>query len=111
MRNGVLHRKEPLESAFKVFSADFYSQANYTMHSPEAYLSRGAISNYTSFANNGPHLPHKIQDTGEMAEHKSFYARCRDSLRGFVPNHQLDGGGKMYHPAKVVAERICFYIL
>ncbi|KAJ5708162.1 chondroitin AC/alginate lyase [Penicillium malachiteum] len=51
MRNGVLKNKEPWKSAYEVFSNDFYSQANYSMQGPEAYLSRGLISNYTSFTN------------------------------------------------------------
>lgn len=49
MRNGVLQKKEPWASAYEVFKADFYSQANYTIQGPKAYLSRGLISNYTSF--------------------------------------------------------------
>src|SRR5262249_30152767 len=51
MRNGVLQKREPWASAYQQFSADSYSQANYTMQGPKAYLSRGHISNYTTFTN------------------------------------------------------------
>ncbi|KAJ5619122.1 chondroitin AC/alginate lyase [Penicillium lagena] len=51
MRNGVLGNKEPWASAYKMFSDDFYSQANYSIQGPEVYLSRGLVSNYTSFTN------------------------------------------------------------
>ncbi|KAH8703600.1 chondroitin AC/alginate lyase [Talaromyces proteolyticus] len=51
IRNGVLKNKEPWASAYKEFSADFYSQANYTIQGPVAYLSRGAVNNYTTFTN------------------------------------------------------------
>jgi hypothetical protein len=44
-----LQNKEPWTSAYDQFNVDFYSQANYTMQGPEAYLSRGLISNYTAF--------------------------------------------------------------
>lgn len=51
IRNGVEQRKEPWSSAFKQFSVDSYSLANYTMQGPKAVISRGSISNYTTFAN------------------------------------------------------------
>ncbi|KAL4738902.1 chondroitin AC/alginate lyase [Aspergillus similis] len=49
VRNNVLAKKEPWASAFEKFSADPYSQANYTMQGPATVLSRGAIPNYSSF--------------------------------------------------------------
>ncbi|KAL5339329.1 chondroitin AC/alginate lyase [Aspergillus crustosus] len=51
LRNNVRKGKEPWASAFEKFSADSYSQANYTMKGPAAVISRGSPSNYTSFAN------------------------------------------------------------
>lgn len=51
IRNNVLAGKEPWKSAYANFSADSLSQASYEMQGPKAYLSRGAISNYTTFAN------------------------------------------------------------
>jgi hypothetical protein len=51
MRNNVRNDTEPWKSAFAAFSTDSYSLANYTMQGPKAVLSRGAISNYTSFTN------------------------------------------------------------
>ena len=49
IRNGVLEEKEPWSTAFDVFKNDSYSQASYEMKGPEAVLSRGTVSNYTSF--------------------------------------------------------------
>ncbi|KAJ5150349.1 chondroitin AC/alginate lyase [Penicillium canariense] len=46
---GIWHTHEDLERMRDVFSTDIYSQSNYTMQGPKAYLSRGAISNYSSF--------------------------------------------------------------
>ncbi|RFU26832.1 hypothetical protein B7463_g9500, partial [Scytalidium lignicola] len=51
IRTGVLEKKEPWTSAYEQFSVDFYSQANYSIQGPKAYLSRGLISNYTTFTN------------------------------------------------------------
>lgn len=48
-RKNVLAKKEPWASAFEKFSADPHSQANYTMQGPASVLSRGEVSNYTSF--------------------------------------------------------------
>ncbi|GAB1202618.1 hypothetical protein APSETT445_001238 [Aspergillus pseudonomiae] len=50
MRDNVLRSKEPWASAYQRFRADPYSLANYTMEGPAAVISRGKISNYTSFA-------------------------------------------------------------
>jgi hypothetical protein len=49
MRNGVHHKQDPWASAFAAFAEDSYSAANYSMQGPHAVISRGAISNYTSF--------------------------------------------------------------
>ncbi|KAI8200912.1 hypothetical protein KHU50_006299 [Colletotrichum sp. SAR 10_65] len=49
IRNGVLERRDPWKSTFDVFSNDSYSQATYQMKGPKAVLSRGSISNHTSF--------------------------------------------------------------
>ena len=49
IRNNVLNGVDPWKSAYEQFSIDSYSQANYTMRGPAAVLSRGTISNYTSF--------------------------------------------------------------
>ncbi|KAL4967189.1 uncharacterized protein BDV14DRAFT_198288 [Aspergillus stella-maris] len=50
-RQGVLSGTEPWASTFTRFSLDKYSQSNYTMQGPHSVISRGSISNYTSFAN------------------------------------------------------------
>ncbi|GMG32708.1 unnamed protein product [Aspergillus oryzae] len=50
MRDNVLRNKEPWASAYQHFCVDQYSVANYTMEGPAAVISRGKISNYTSFA-------------------------------------------------------------
>lgn len=47
----MLEKKEPWASAYDQFRVDSYSQANYTIQGPKAYLSRGLISNYTTFTN------------------------------------------------------------
>jgi alpha-galactosidase len=44
-----LQGEEPWASAYENFSASIYSQSNYTMQGPYPYLSRGLISNYSSF--------------------------------------------------------------
>lgn len=51
IRNGVMSNTEPWASAYVKFAADKWSSANYTLQGPKAVLSRGAISNYSSFAN------------------------------------------------------------
>lgn len=51
MRKNALGGVEPWASAYSRFSNDSYSRATYTMQGPHAVISRGAISNYTSFAN------------------------------------------------------------
>lgn len=51
IRTNVHAGKEPWKSAYANFSIDSYSLANYTMQGPKAYLSRGAISNYSTFTN------------------------------------------------------------
>ncbi|KAH2822130.1 hypothetical protein KXW76_007877, partial [Aspergillus fumigatus] len=50
IRTNVISKKDPWASAYEKFSADEYSQANYQMQGPHAVISRGKISNYTSFA-------------------------------------------------------------
>ncbi|KAJ5802531.1 uncharacterized protein N7503_004981 [Penicillium pulvis] len=50
IRNKVLSNKDPWASTFANFSTDTYSLSNYTMQGPHSILSRGKISNYTSFA-------------------------------------------------------------
>ena len=49
IRNGVLCNKEPWASTYALFAADQFSQANYTIRGPSPVLSRGLISNYTTF--------------------------------------------------------------
>jgi hypothetical protein len=51
MRNGVLQNQQPWASAFERFSADSYSLSSYTMQGPKPVISRGSISNYSSFTN------------------------------------------------------------
>jgi hypothetical protein len=51
IRNGVLEKKEPWATAYEAFQNDSYSQASYEMQGPVAVLSRGTVSNYTSFTN------------------------------------------------------------
>lgn len=51
MRNGVLQNVQPWASAFQEFSVDTYSLSNYTLQGPKAVISRGSISNYSSFTN------------------------------------------------------------
>jgi hypothetical protein len=50
IRNNVLSNEDPWASTFANFSTDTYSLSNYTMQGPYSVLSRGKISNYTSFA-------------------------------------------------------------
>ncbi|KAH6887758.1 chondroitin AC/alginate lyase [Thelonectria olida] len=50
MRNAVLKKKDPWYSAYELFAADKYSLSTYTMRGPYSVLSRGTISNYTTFA-------------------------------------------------------------
>lgn len=49
IRHNVKAGKQPWASTFANFSADDYSQAGYQMKGPEAYISRGHISNYSDF--------------------------------------------------------------
>lgn len=50
IRVNSLAGKEPWASSFKAFRLDKHSQSNYTMQGPKSIISRGAISNYSSFA-------------------------------------------------------------
>jgi len=50
IRNGVLNGSDPWKTAYQNFSTDSFSQADYTMQGPYAVLSRGPISNYSSFS-------------------------------------------------------------
>ena len=49
IRNNVLAGLDPWKSAYDKFSIDTYSQADYVMKGPELVLSRGIISNYSTF--------------------------------------------------------------
>ncbi|GAC75879.1 hypothetical protein PANT_18c00103 [Moesziomyces antarcticus T-34] len=49
MRIGVANQLEPWCSAFANFSADVYSSSSYKMKGPFPVISRGSVSNYTSF--------------------------------------------------------------
>ncbi|KAI3009638.1 hypothetical protein CBS147346_1976 [Aspergillus niger] len=49
MRNNVLKGVEPWASAYTRFAKDPYSSASYEMQGPYPVISRGQISNYTSF--------------------------------------------------------------
>lgn len=49
MRIGVANQLEPWYSAFANFSADVYSSSSYKMKGPFPVISRGSVSNYTSF--------------------------------------------------------------
>ncbi|KAK4504977.1 hypothetical protein PRZ48_002940 [Zasmidium cellare] len=51
IRNGVLEDREPWASAYESFSKDSYSLSSYSMQGPEAVISRGSVSNQTSFTN------------------------------------------------------------
>lgn len=51
MRNGVLKGLEPWKSGYEQFANSSFSQSSYKMNGPYAVISRGSISNYTSFAN------------------------------------------------------------
>ncbi|KAH7144161.1 chondroitin AC/alginate lyase [Dactylonectria estremocensis] len=51
IRSGVLNKEEPWVSAYALFSKDSYSQSTYTMRGPYPVISRGGVSNYSSFAN------------------------------------------------------------
>jgi hypothetical protein len=49
IRNNVLNGVDPWKTTYEKFSIDKFSLANYTMRGPNPILSRGTISNYTSF--------------------------------------------------------------
>jgi len=49
IRNNVLNGVDPWKATYEKFSIDKFSLANYTMRGPNPILSRGTISNYTSF--------------------------------------------------------------
>ncbi|WYZ38279.1 hypothetical protein EsH8_III_000193 [Colletotrichum jinshuiense] len=49
IRNGVLEGRDPWASTYEDFSKDSYSQATYEMKGPKAVISRGSVSNYSSF--------------------------------------------------------------
>ncbi|KAF6829517.1 glycoside hydrolase family 92 [Colletotrichum plurivorum] len=49
MRSGVLDGKEPWKSTYDVFSKDSFSQASYQMKGPYPVISRGSVSNHSSF--------------------------------------------------------------
>ncbi len=51
MRTGVLEGKERWKSGYEAFANSSFSQATYEMQGPYAVISRGFVSNYTSFAN------------------------------------------------------------
>lgn len=51
MRNGVVQGREPWASAYEAFSNDSYSLSTYPMQGPKSVLSRGSVSNQTSFTN------------------------------------------------------------
>ncbi|KAF2795545.1 chondroitin AC/alginate lyase [Melanomma pulvis-pyrius CBS 109.77] len=50
MRTNSLAGKEPWAAAFSKFRLDKYSQSNYTMQGPKAIISRGSVSNYSTFS-------------------------------------------------------------
>lgn len=51
MRKNALGGVEPWASAYLRFSNDSYSQVTYKIQGPHPVISRGVVSNYTSFAN------------------------------------------------------------
>ncbi|EXK33453.1 hypothetical protein FOXG_02676 [Fusarium oxysporum f. sp. lycopersici 4287] len=51
MRNGVLKGLDPWKSGYEQFANSSFSQSSYKMNGPYAVISRGSISNYTSFSN------------------------------------------------------------
>ncbi|KAJ5679906.1 chondroitin AC/alginate lyase [Penicillium macrosclerotiorum] len=51
IRKNVLANVDPWASAYTRFSNDTYSQPTYTMQGPHSVISRGTVSNYTSFSN------------------------------------------------------------
>lgn len=50
IRTNVLSGDEPWASAHANFSSDTYSQSTYVIQGPKSVISRGSISNYTTFA-------------------------------------------------------------
>ncbi|PYI30590.1 chondroitin AC/alginate lyase [Aspergillus indologenus CBS 114.80] len=51
MRTGVLNGEEPWKSGYEAFANSSFSQATYEIQGPHAVISRGSVSNYSSFAN------------------------------------------------------------
>lgn len=49
IRNNVLNGINPWKTTYEDFRVDKFSLTNYTMQGPDPVLSRGSISNYTSF--------------------------------------------------------------
>lgn len=49
MRTNVLNGVEPSSSAYQTFANDSFSLSTYQMQGPKAVLSRGSITNITSF--------------------------------------------------------------
>ena len=49
IRSNILSGEDPWKTTYEKFSVDKFSLANYTMRGPDPVLSRGTISNYTSF--------------------------------------------------------------
>ncbi|KAI0156898.1 chondroitin AC/alginate lyase [Xylariaceae sp. FL1272] len=49
IRTSVLSKRDPWYSAYELFANDTYSVSTYQMQGPKPVLSRGAISNYTTF--------------------------------------------------------------
>ncbi|KAK6201772.1 hypothetical protein LQW54_009351 [Pestalotiopsis sp. IQ-011] len=50
IRVGVANEQDPWITAYGQFKDDEYSLANYTMQGPRAVLSRGLVSNYSTFS-------------------------------------------------------------
>ncbi|KAF2032636.1 chondroitin AC/alginate lyase [Setomelanomma holmii] len=50
IKTNVQAGKEPWKSAFDAFRVDTYSLSNYTMLGPKAVISRGLVSNYSTFS-------------------------------------------------------------
>ncbi len=83
MRTSVADRLEPWYSAFANFSADIYSSSSYKMKGPFPVISRGSISNYTSFTS----------DARAAWQNALMWYITRDDAHRNVSTSILDGWG------------------
>ncbi|SNX85116.1 uncharacterized protein MEPE_03825 [Melanopsichium pennsylvanicum] len=83
MRIGVASKQEPWYSAFSNFSTDSYSLSSYKMKGPYPVISRGGISNYTSFTS----------DARAAWQNALMWYITRDPAHHNVSTSILDGWG------------------